>query len=527
MPVERMKTMAGLYVFTRQYQTETGAAVHLALENAAGAAPLNHGFGVLFPRADFETDTFVGKSVGLRLPYVIKAPAGGYLLLALPCCFEKGKAVAGDRAHGIIWFETADFCGYEEKGFAPLAPAGTVLEDVRAARAGEAVLLYALYGGGWHCFETKDMQRFVPVAPGDIPLRHSIGCADAAPACRVEIDEELAEKLVRLFTAPALPGDAVRFPFPLMEERGDPMAIRWKEGYLFAATDDEQGQRKLKLRWARTLKEIPAAKDHVIFHSPQTGDYSGCLWAPELHVVDGRLCLFFAAGMPHWYTVQSRVMWLEGEDPLRPECWSRPRRMETPSGDWLTHTGITLDMTVVPTKLGSYVIWSQRVIETEPALRCGTADLMIARLNTKAPWKLETEPVLLSRPEYGWERIHSEVLEGPFLLRRGEMLHVTYAAALIDHTYAVGMLSIRDGEDPLQPGNWRKCPWPLVHRLSMPDQIGAGHNAFVKDEKGNDVLLIHALSKENYLHDPTDGRRYPCFRQVVWDEDDFPHLDAR
>jgi len=231
--------------------------------------------------------------------------------------------------------------------------------------------------------------------------------------------------------------------------------------------------------------------------------------------------------MPHWYTVQSRVMWLEGSDPLDPSHWSAPRRMETPSGDALTHTGITLDMTVIHAQTGDHVVWSQRVIEVGENVRCGTADLMIAKLNSNQPWQLLSEPVLLSRPDFGWERIHSEVLEGPFLLRRGNLLHLTYAAALIDHTYAVGMLTARDGDDLLDPSSWHKTGYPLVHRLSMPDQIGGGHNAFVQDDQGNDILLIHALSKDNYLHDPSDGRRFPCFRQVVWDENDFPHLDAQ
>lgn len=516
-----------LYAFTRIFASETGASMHLALQDGQDLRPLNSGFGILFPKADFTKNDFVGECKGLEQPWIMPWQ-NGYIVLGLRRNFVKGQAVAEEgAAHCVMLFTTADFCAYDEQPMIPLAPEGCVIEDIRAAATEKGLRLFALWGGAWHAFDTADLCAFEPACADAVPQREAIAFTDAQPACGMDISDELADVLLTRFTPARLPDNAVRYPFPLMKERGDPMAIRWRGGYLFAATDDEKGQRRLLLRWAKTLAEIPAAQDHAIFHSPDEGDYSGCIWAPELHWVGDRLCIFFAAGMPHWYTVQSRVIWLEGDDPLNPAHWSAPRRMETPSGDRLTHTGITLDMTVIHACNGDYVAWSQRVIEVENGVRCGTADLFIARLNIQEPWRLASEPVLLSRPEYGWERIHTEVLEGPFLLRRGNTLHLTYAAALIDHTYAVGLLTAADGADLLDPSAWRKTNYPLVHRLSMPDQLGGGHNAFVQDDEGNDILLIHALSKANYLHDPSDGRRFPCFRQVVWDKFDFPHLDAQ
>ena len=88
------------------------------------------------------------------------------------------------------------------------------------------------------------------------------------------------------------------------------------------------------------------------------------------------------------------------------------------------------------------------------------------------------------------------------------------------------MLSALDGDDLTDPANWRKSNYPVVHRFSVPDQIGAGHNSFAKDGEGNDIMLIHALSMQNYLNDPSDLRRYPGFRQVIWDAEEYPHLDA-
>lgn len=524
--------MNRLYAFSRTWLNETGASMHLLLDDGQGLTPLNHGFGILFPTADFAADDFVGVAKGLTMPWIFRRLDGGFGVASVRCEPQKkgGRAKSDPQAHCILLFTTADLIHYDEQPLIPAAPAGAVVEDIRVWTVEDEYCLAVRYDGAWHGLTSPDLMAFVPAELDEaaIPARVTAAFEDAAAACCIELTDTEAHALRTRFMAPKLPAGAAVYPFPLMPERGDPMAIPYEGGYLYMATDDELGQRMLKIRRAARLADIPQEPDHIIFTANDEGDYSGCLWAPELHWVGGRLCIFFAAGMPHWYTVQSRVMWLEGDDPLDAACWSAPRRMERPDGSWLTRDGIsiTLDMTVVPTRLGSYVIWSQRPIYTDP-IKCGTADLYIAQLNEAEPWRLAGEPVRLTRPEYGWERIHSEVCEGPFLLRRGDTLHVTYACALIDHTYAVGMLTARDGDDLLDAASWRKENYPVLHRLSMPDQLGGGHNAFVRDEQGNDVMTLHALSKAGYLHDPDDGRRFPCFRQVVWDECDFPHLDAQ
>lgn len=521
--------MNTLYGFTRNYQNETGASMHLLLADAEGATALNHGFGILFPKSDFAADDFVGVCKGLVNPWIFRMAEGGFGVAALRRNFKRGGRTEPDaQANAILLFRSADLIHYEELGLLTVAADGAVIEDVRVLPEEGVYCIAYRCGDAWQAVSTTDFAAFTPAEAPTVPERVTIPFEDASPACVLELTDEEARALRIRFGETRLPAGAAVYPFPLMPERGDPMAIQYNGGYLFMATDDERGQRTLKIRWAEHLRDVPDQRDHVIFTANDEGDYSGCLWAPELHWVGGRLCIFFAAGMPHWYTVQSRVMWLEGSDPLSAACWSAPRRMERPDGTWLTHDGIsiTLDMTVVPTKCGSYVVWSQRPIYQDP-LRCGTADLYIAKLNDAKPWRLASDPVLLTRPEYGWERIHSEVCEGPFLLRRGDALFLTYACALIDHTYAVGMLTAKDGDDLCDPERWQKENYPVLHRLSMPDQLGGGHNAFVKDEQGNDVMTLHALSKAGYIHDPNDGRRFPCFRQVVWDETGFPHFDAQ
>lgn len=510
-----------LYAYHRQYENETGASMHLALQEGETLTPLHSGFGILFPKCVFDGTSLDGSSRGLRQPWLFRM-GNGFGVVALRCAFN-GQGTAG-RTDGVVFFTSSDLLSYEECGLLPLAQAEKAA-DVRCMAADGGYRLYLLIDSQWQCWQTGDFDGFTACAIAPVPEREPCSVWDAAPACVLDISQAEAAALRRRFVPPALPDDAVRYPFPLMPPRGDPMAIRWQDGYLFMSTDDEHGQLALKIRRAERIGDIPSAEDHLLLSAAPRGDYSGCLWAPELHMVGSRLCIFFAAGMPHWYTVQSRVMMLEGDDPCNAACWSTPRRIVRMDGTPLYEDGITLDMTVVPTLRGPYAVWSQRQILLDP-VRCNTADLMIARLDEQQPWKLASEPVVLSRPEYGWERIHSAVNEGPFLLRRNNTLYLTYAAALIDDTYCVGMLTAQDGDDLLDAGSWNKSNYPVFHRFSNSQMIGAGHNAFVQDEQGHDLMLIHSLSRENYLHDHGDIRRYPCIRRVVWDEENYPHFDA-
>lgn len=511
-----------LYAYHRQYANETGASMHLALQDGQNLTPLNRGFGILFPQCVFTGESLDGSSRGLLFPWIFRMQEH-FGIVALRCTFASSGTA--DKNDGIVFFTSPDLISFTEQGLLNI-PQAEKAEDVRCVAQGNRFVLHLLISGNWQGWQTTDFVHFTACESiSDLPLRDPCSCWDAAPACALEISKTEAAELRRRFIAPTMPTDTAEFPFPLLTPRGDPMAIRWKDTYLFMATDDEHGQRALKIRRVAHLSDLPGAPDHLLLAAAEEGDYSGCLWAPELHMVGDRLCIFFAAGMPHWYTVQSRVMWLEGDDPCNAACWSAPRRIVRQDESPLYEEGITLDMTVVPSGENLYVVWSQRQILLDP-VRCGTADLMIAQLNPEKPWMLASDPVVLSRPEYGWERIHSAVNEGPFLLKRKNILYLTYAAALIDDTYCVGLLTAHDGDDLLDVHCWEKRSCPIFHRFSNEKMIGAGHNAFVQDERGRDLLLIHTLSRENYLHDHADIRRYPCIREVVWDADDYPHFDA-
>ena len=73
-----------------------------------------------------------------------------------------------------------------------------------------------------------------------------------------------------------------------------------------------------------------------------------------------------------------------------------------------------------------------------------------------APTQLSTVQVLLTTPDYDWERVGFWVNEGPSVLKRGKKLYLTYSASETGVAYCVGMLSAESGSDLLDPLNWKK-----------------------------------------------------------------------
>ena len=308
------------------------------------------------------------------------------------------------------------------------------------------------------------------------------------------------------------------FEFPICTDRADPCVCRWNGKYYYIATNDADFNHTLYMRCADTLEEIRDAEEHLILNSTTYEGIGGLLWAPEFHVIDGRMYLFHACTPGPFFCEESHVMELrEGGDPLKKEDWSRPKRVVNADGSDICEMGreITLDMTEFEWQGELYVIWSQRQFLPKDL----GAWLYIAKLDRKEPWKLASKSVVLSKPEYGWANNHTFVDEGPFALIRGDKLYVTFSSAAVDSTYVVGLLQIEKGKDLLDPKNWRKNNYPLFTSRSYAGEYGTGHNAYVIDEDGITWNTYHARPG-------VDGPRSTGIRRVHFDVDGDPMLDV-
>jgi GH43 family beta-xylosidase len=314
------------------------------------------------------------------------------------------------------------------------------------------------------------------------------------------------------------------YPFPFVVDRADPTVLAYRGRWYLIATDDPGGDcvatTGLLIRTADTIAGLATAADHTILGVGPAG-IAGCFWAPELHVFGGRLHCFFApcVGAADWKRVQCHVMRLrEDGDPVVAGDWEPPRPVLRADGSALRldarHPGLSLDMTYVSDAGRSYVVWSQRYITD----RIGDAGLWIATIDPADPWRLTSDPVRLAAPGYGWD---DDVAEGPFLVRHGDRLVLTYSGSAVGPTYAAGAIEAASGADLLDPDAWTRSHAPVLGTGSHFGQWGPGHNTFSRDEDGVELVVFHAH--------PTITTRGRCtaLRRTHWAADGHLILDQR
>ena len=108
------------------------------------------------------------------------------------------------------------------------------------------------------------------------------------PACRLGL---LCVPL--LFVA--LHAGAADHPNPLVAQRADPHVFRHSDGwYYFTATVPEYD--RIELRRGRALDQLGTAEPRVIWRKHPSGEMGSHIWAPEIHRIDGKWYVYFAAG---------------------------------------------------------------------------------------------------------------------------------------------------------------------------------------------------------------------------------------
>jgi GH43 family beta-xylosidase len=310
---------------------------------------------------------------------------------------------------------------------------------------------------------------------------------------------------------------------PFIGAEADPAILKWKDSYLFIATDDANviNAKSMYLRRASTIEGLKAAADHSVATTGGSANIAGCFWAPELHEVAGDLYIFYAPciGQASWNKVQAFVQKLKsGGDPTVAADWEPAKQVLKADGSPLqrdaSHPGISLDMTYFEDGGKSYVAWSQRYIGSPN----GDAEIWIATVNPSDPTRLTSEPKKLVTSEYGWDTNTTNVAEGPFVIKRDGKVFLTYSGSNVDTTYAVGLLTASSEVDLTEQSNWTKGNSPILKSDPAIAQLGPGHNSFTTDEDGNLVLVYHAKSTNTSLRDT-------YLRRVHWAADGRPVLD--
>lgn len=296
---------------------------------------------------------------------------------------------------------------------------------------------------------------------------------------------------------------------PILPQRADPHVMLHKDGYYyFTATVPEYD--RIELRRAKSLGGLADAKAEVVWKKHARGPMSHHVWAPEIHFINDKWYLYFAAGRAEAiWDIRMYVLENSSANPLEGE-WSEKGQMKM---NW---ESFTLDGHPFTHQGNRYFVWAQSVPK-EP----GTS-VFIAKMDT--PWSITGKQVMITRPDQAWERIGHHVNEAPIVIQRNGRVFLTYSASATDSNYCLGLLTAQDDADLLDPASWKKSSDPVFKSSPANRQFGPGHNCFTTSPDGKtDYLVYHSRNYEKIdgepLHNPDRATRAQVLK---WKPDGSP-----
>ncbi|MBA4146581.1 MAG: glycoside hydrolase family 43 protein [Verrucomicrobia bacterium] len=279
----------------------------------------------------------------------------------------------------------------------------------------------------------------------------------------------------------------------------DPWMIFHDGAYYFC---ESRKSRTIHVRKAKHFLDIGQDNGVQVWAPPQRGMNSRSIWAPELHFIDGRWFIYYAAD--------------NGKN-ANHRMWVLESRTSDPQGEYICRgcletDGWAIDGTPFLADDGQlYFIWSGW-----PGKVDGKQNLYIAPMSN--PYTLSSKRVLISEPTESWERFEMAINEGPQVLRRDGKLFIIYSAsASWTMHYCLGMLELT-GSNLLDATSWKKVG-PVFEKNEL--FWGVGHCSFVKSPcQMEDWILFHAKT------DKSDGwldRRVHAQR-FEWDLNGRPNF---
>ncbi|MEK4563435.1 family 43 glycosylhydrolase [Alkalihalobacillus sp. FSL R5-0424] len=303
---------------------------------------------------------------------------------------------------------------------------------------------------------------------------------------------------------------------PVVEQRADPWVYKHEDGYYYMTASVPEYDR-IELRRSKTINGLSDAEPKVVWEKYETGPLSANIWAPEIHPINGKWYIYFAAARTtetNEGLFDHRMFVLENESPNPLEGkWVEKGQIKT---KW---ESFALDATYFSHNGTSYLVWPQKDPDIE-----GNSNLYIAELEN--PWTLKGEQVMIATPEYDWERIGFLVNEGPAIIKRNGKIFLAYSASATNHHYCMGLMYADEQSDLLDASSWHKLPEPVLTTDDENSQFGPGHNSFTVSEDGaEDVLIYHARNYKEITGDPLyDPNRHTRAQIFSWNEDGFPEF---
>jgi GH43 family beta-xylosidase len=296
---------------------------------------------------------------------------------------------------------------------------------------------------------------------------------------------------------------------PIVPQRADPHVFLHTDGYYYLTATAPEYDR-IELRRARTLAGLAAAEVKTIWRKHNTGVMGNHIWAPEIHFIDGKWYIYFTAGdAEDKWRIRLYVLESASPNPLQGE-WIERGQLKT---NW---ESFTLDATTFAHRGRRYLVWTQNDNNKPPdagPTHKGT-HIYIALIDT--PTSITGKQVMLTRPEFDWERRGHWVNEAPAVLIRHGKIFLTFSVSATDANYCLGLLTADEDADPLDPDAWTKSPQPVFKSAPATSQFGPGHNSFTTTPAGKtEIIIYHARNYEHIQGEPLNNPDRATRAQII------------
>ena len=297
------------------------------------------------------------------------------------------------------------------------------------------------------------------------------------------------------------------FTNPLLPTGPDPWVVQSGNNYYFTCTTGNN----IKVTQTADMSLLGKATPQVVWTPPASGAYSGDIWAPEIHNINGKWYIYFAADNGNDTT--HRIYALQSSDSTPATTnWTFAGKITAATDRW------SIDPTILQYNNNLYLIWSGWKGYNQP----GNEQIYIAQM--KDALTLGTDRVLISQPTYAWEDNGSPINEGPEILTNsnGNVFLIYSASSCFTDDYCLGMLSLKIGGDPMNPADWTKSPNPVFTKNTSGSTFGPGHcSFFVSKDTKEDWILYHANSISGQGCGDTSN---PRIQKFTWNTDGTPNF---
>ncbi len=289
---------------------------------------------------------------------------------------------------------------------------------------------------------------------------------------RVKTNDEVSSSIDSTFVNPVWDG-------------ADPWMVKKDSFYYYCYTENNA----IKVSKSRVMTERSNIK--TVWEAPETGWNKNHIWAPELHYVNGRWYIYYAAGRagPPFIHQRSGVLRSAGDDAQGP---NEETGMLYTSDHPENKTAVwAIDVTLLHHKEQLYAIWSgwKENAQTDETPQ----HLYIAPMSD--PHTLSGPRVRISSPVKDWETGGPlDLNEGPQVLKTDTSVFIIYSCRESWlKEYRLGQLRLKSYDaDPLNPENWIKSG-PVFQGTEQ--VYGTGHACFVRSPDGKEDWIIYHSKK--------------------------------